>query len=385
LFVSTTLKPGSERDAYELLKGSVKAVIAARPSTGMSSVPRCAGVVVALAVVCAVAACHHDSDGGAAGIDVVAVTGTPLYRWEPGGEFVVTKSGLVSLAEHLPTGVVRSTDRGRTWVPAKLPGRLLTRRGVSIAASGDTVVLVASASDDPRRGPLLWVSHDGGATFRDVGRGASGIPQPPVSLVAGGKTLVLSGARAAPLRPTDRLLWRSSDGGRTWSSFEPQGVDASAQLGGLQAVGDGRLVGVQWPHPQVPGKLLVSNDGARSWQQLDTPDGPNALWYEEPTVEVQGSTVMVGGNGRIWVSDHLDGHWRTLTSPAGSGRGASLPVTFAGDTVIAVGDTGDYDGYPGAGSPVHRWRTYVARRGHLEAGLPRGLRRELGARRGHGR
>jgi photosystem II stability/assembly factor-like uncharacterized protein len=307
--------------------------------------PRCARVLVAVALVWAAAGCHRDGGSGADGIEVVSVPGTPLYRWEPSGGFVATDRGLVSLSEHLPTGVVRSTDRGRTWVPSKLPERLLTRRAVTLVANGDAVVLVAAASDNPRRGPLLWVSEDGGASFRDIGAGAAGVPQPPVSLVRVGRTLVLSGARAVPQRPEDRLLWRSDDGGRTWSTFEPRGVAAPAQLGGLQAVGDGRLIGVQWPYPEVPGKVLVSNDRARSWRPLDTPAGSSDPWYLEPVVEVDGSRVTVAGAGRNWVSDHLDGRWRVLTSPAGRGKGANLPATFVGDTVVAVGDTGDDEGY----------------------------------------
>ena len=111
------------------------------------------GLVLALVL----ASCSDGAGPDAAGssIEVVEVEGTPIYRWAPQVDawFQLVGSGdaLVAVAEHLPSGIVRSTDRGRTWQAAKVPGRLGTRDGVALASNGDA----GRGHGLPRRGLLL--------------------------------------------------------------------------------------------------------------------------------------------------------------------------------------------------------------------------------------
>ena len=121
--------------------------------------------------------------------------------------------------------VLRSTDRGATWQErsggASLPGCGIT--DLAVAPSDAAVVYVSGAQFDPLiRGcrPAVIRSADGGATWSGVAVG------PPVGSVTRlavdpRDPAVVYAATGDPLHPGDGV-WKSTDGGRTWSQAGPE-------------------------------------------------------------------------------------------------------------------------------------------------------------------
>jgi photosystem II stability/assembly factor-like uncharacterized protein len=155
----------------------------------------------------------------------------------------------------------RSTDDGATWEARAAGGSLpLSWLGdLAVAPSSAAVVYLAGATTPPGGEPTAAVlrSGDGGATWTDVSAGLpAGIasrvtvdPHDPDFLYAG---------TGVPSLPGDGV-WKSADGGRTWSR-------AGGELAGrtitalLAAAPPGRV------YAAFGGRVFRSDDGGASWQ-----------------------------------------------------------------------------------------------------------------------
>jgi photosystem II stability/assembly factor-like uncharacterized protein len=139
-----------------------------------------------------------------------AVAGQGLFRSDNGGRsfgpvssevggavmaLAVTPSGKI-MAGDMERGLLVSGDRGKTWREA-LKERLM---GVAVNPADPRRILAA--------GPGILLSTDGGRTWRkrlQIGDGAGPVAWSP------------SNPRIAYVVGFDRTLYRTSDGGKTWS------------------------------------------------------------------------------------------------------------------------------------------------------------------------
>ena len=300
------------------------------------------GLVLALVL----ASCSDGAGPDAAGssIEVVEVEGTPIYRWAPQVDawFQLVGSGdaLVAVAEHLPSGIVRSTDRGRTWQAAKVPGRLGTRDGVALASNGDTVVVMGYRGGDS----FFWGSVDRGATFTEIAADEDPVLAPSGHIVEAGGTLVLTGERGQSMQAGGPLVWRSEDRGRSWEVLEPEGVPEGAELSSLVEVPGDRLLAVMWSRDPVDHAIVVSSDGGRSWQPIELPI--QLPQFGEPGLSPEGDAVVMSLELRRFITEDGGATWRELEQIEVDPNLGGYGLEFIGDVVVATGqnEPGDLEG-----------------------------------------
>jgi hypothetical protein len=174
-------------------------------------------------------------------------------------------------------------------------------RQPQLASADGTVALVFGSGDS------LWLarSTDDGATFSvpskvaDLPRLLLGRHRGPRVAIAGDATLISAMASS----PGDLMVWRSTDGGRTWGVpriINDQPTSAREGLHALAADQTGH-VAIAWLDDRGgKGKRLYaafSNDAGLTW-------GPNVMLYESPSgsiCECCHPSLAAMGEGRFAV------------------------------------------------------------------------------------
>lgn len=284
----------------------------------------------------------------------------------------------------------RTTDGGRTWRAAQVPGASeLDFRDVD-AFGADTAYLLAIgegersriyktndggrrwtlqfrnrragafydcmafwdgrrgiAVSDPVDGRFLVVrTEDGGRTWKEID--ASGMPEALAGeggFAASGTCVAVGGTSDAWFGtggPAGPRVFRSADGGRTWTA-------APAPLAGGKAAGvfslafwdggrRGAAIGGDYTKEQeAEGNAALTGDGGRTWQPVGDANRPRG--YRSCVARVPGSSgptlLAVGPSGSDYSADG-GRTWRTL----GAEGFHAVGVTPRGDAAWAVGEDG---------------------------------------------
>jgi hypothetical protein len=180
-------------------------------------------------------------------------------------------------------GLLYSTDGGATF--ARLGATTFAGQSVvDVAARGNTIL---AATFEPRVATAggtvftggLYRSTDGGATFV---QGATGLPPGPITSLVGDPSnantfyAAVTASSGANLNQTG--IYRSTDGGATWSAVFTSANSAGTITAGTQtsiklAVGTGGTIAVgvvNLATNNLTG-LFYSNTTGASWSQLTTP------------------------------------------------------------------------------------------------------------------
>lgn len=192
-------------------------------------------------------------------------------------------------------GLFRSSDGGRTWSAADLPGQdamnLARPTGSTAWAAGHNV---------------LAKSTDGGETWADVR--PRGLP-----------SLDVHGFAADPRNPrrlyaaiAGQGLYRSTDGG---FSFELASAEVGANVMALAVMPDGRILA-----GDMEQGLLVSSDGARSWKRV-----LEAALMGLAVNRQDSRRVLAAGPGVLLSRDGGRNWKQTLDIPDGAGPVAWAP------------------------------------------------------------
>jgi hypothetical protein len=128
-----------------------------------------------------------------------------------------------------------------------------------------------------------------------------------------GSTVLAGGSYRTPAGPVHSCLLISRDGGRTWADLPFR--FSGATIGRLESFGASTvwaLVLFNAEGAQSPEHLLVSRDGAVTWETIDWTWGPPG-----PLVEVNDLRLLDETHGTAWLQNSL-GHGQLLqTSDAG--------------------------------------------------------------------
>ena len=204
---------------------------------------------------------------------------------------------------------IYSDDRGATWTAATIPpgtessdsrfavmpsGRILTATTRGVAASDD-----GGESYGPPT-PGLAATDDALATISTLGSVQSGAPNCGLTdpLLCDGAHLFGYSGRTLP----GASVWRTNDGGRTWSApvnlpqpADGPAFDSSAGVADLGPGPDGlgRAVAVL-----ARGIIYATEDGGATWQVIGRLPFDSEL---EPAAQVA-MLMRLGPDGHLWVS-----------------------------------------------------------------------------------
>jgi len=172
----------------------------------------------------------------------------------------------------------------------------------------------------------LWVSTNGGASFREVNATTSGLPNDAVwssvAVSADGQTVVATAA--------DGSVWTSIDGGLNFTNTSaPPGnhawtsVSSSGNSSFLLAAEQG-------------GSCWISFNGGQTWvEQNQVADAPSPGDWVATAVAADGSSGWAAdAGGNLWVYDVATDTW-TKASAAGRHDWSSLAVSADGQTIFA--------------------------------------------------
>lgn len=226
------------------------------------------------------------ADGGAHWSDTRLVMPRQDGRWFYGSTYWWSgQDGLMVVRpmKRLPHGVTvmpgswlyRTTTGGRQWAPlvSNLSGMPGTSRPGVIGLTGRATVIAAAGAS------ALWRSANGGRTF-----GRVVLPPPPgggsLAIVPGGLAFSGQGATGVLLATdgTTAVAYRTTDGGAQWS-LAAEFPNAPEPL--LSASGaDWWVTSASWPEPKGSGQVWRSTDGGRRWTSLGTPARFSALMHQ---------------------------------------------------------------------------------------------------------
>ncbi len=145
----------------------------------------------------------------------------------------------------------RSQDGGATWQPLTND---LPPAPITALYAGPKVLYVALQSG-------LWQSTDRGATWRRISLGRDDLVIHPIVSSADGRTLFLGAAPTDPAAAS--YVYRSSDGGRSWTSVEIPGGPLADLVPHPK---DARLLYLTTQN----GQLRRSTDAGETWATIKT-------------------------------------------------------------------------------------------------------------------
>ena len=184
---------------------------------------------------------------------------------------------------------IRSTDGGRSFVSVRTPGGMSNY--VLIYPTSDSEAIFYPDSGD------LWLTRDGGKRFSSLLR----IPHSSeynceVALASAKTWLVLAFSGYRPNPPY--LMWRTTNGGRSWQSVKAPTVTTAT--GGEETV-TGSFVAVGGPAPgsprPLPGQVTAQNSAGHKFTVTVGKSGKFVLWLPAGLYRLTGRSPMFSVNG----------------------------------------------------------------------------------------
>ena len=207
------------------------------------------------------------------------------------------------------TGLLKTTNGGNLWTPIDGGGTLLGKNISGVAARGDTIVVSVNIADSFTFGNIgIWRSTDGGASFSQVsGAPGSGLPQGTTFDMVGDPndpSVLYTSVVFAQFLGLQNGVYKSVDTGATWTKVSTPAMDALLDQipntsGNVElAVGQSNNV---FAAIVVSGRLagvFRSGDGGGAWTGMDLPgtiEGGGVFFGAHP-----------GGQGSIHLSIAAD-------------------------------------------------------------------------------
>lgn len=158
------------------------------------------------------------------------------------------------------SGVIRSTDGGKTWThvysPTNQVGRPVRRIGGLVRSAQDPTVVYAS-------GDVFAISHDGGSTWQESEEPA---------------TVLFSDAQGTLYGIDQGKPSISTDGAQSW---QPVGVPEGVR-GDYLLVRPTGASGRWLAHTGFPGGMWLTNNSGQNWTDLTADLGDPAVWAVAP-------------------------------------------------------------------------------------------------------
>jgi photosystem II stability/assembly factor-like uncharacterized protein len=231
-------------------------------------------------------------------------------------------------------GVWRSDDAGRTWQPIFDSVNVGSIGAIAVAPSNAKVIYVGTGEADMRsdiaQGIGMFRSSDGGATWQEIG--LSDTQQIGKILVdPRNPNLVLVAALGHPYGPNaERGVFRSTDGGKHWTKSLYRDENTGAIDMAFEPGNPSVVYAALWqtrrppwntyPPSNGPGTgLYKSSDGGRTWTHLTghgLPTAPARIGLATSPARPKRLYALIDGKPEeagLYRSDNAGATWRKLT------------------------------------------------------------------------
>jgi photosystem II stability/assembly factor-like uncharacterized protein len=262
------------------------------------------------------------------------------------------------LAGAVNGGVWKTDDDGRTWMPIFDSQATQSIGAIAVSPSDPSIIYVASGEGlhrpDLSVGDGVYRSSDGGKSWVHLSLEDSQ-QIPSIAVDPRDANRVYAAVLGHPYGPsTQRGVYRSLDGGATWSKVLDQGENTGSSFIRIDPFDANILYAGFWNARSGPwedktmyngphGGLFKSTDGGDHWRpltdglpqglsQLDVAVAPSARGRLYATVATSSNPVAQGGAAPsvgIYRSDDGGEHWRVATTdtrPALRIGGGDLPI-----------------------------------------------------------
>jgi photosystem II stability/assembly factor-like uncharacterized protein len=227
-------------------------------------------------------------------------------------------------------GVYRTRNGGATWddVFAKMP--VASIGALAIAPSDKNIVWVGTGESKPRNditlGDGVWKSLDGGKTWLHVGVDSPSIAR--ILIDRRNPNIVLIGALGDPYKDSrERGVYRTSDGGKTWQQTLYVGPESGASDLAWDARSSNLVFAGIWQIHRVPWNftsggtddgLYRSRDGGVTWTRLHGNGLPAGIMGRIGVAVAPSNPRIVyaliqSSEGALWRSTDGGDHWHLMT------------------------------------------------------------------------
>lgn len=240
-----------------------------------------------------------------------------LVRWiivDPtDNNIIYASTGIFDRFAVKPTGVLKSTDGGQTWVQINNGFNNLVVAALAMHPE-DHLTLIAGTgkastfADEPSEiNGGVFITHDGGQNWRQVD---------PIK-ASGDNSKAFSAVAFSPSNPTivyadaGNIFLRSEDGGETWENYS---VGPNLGNGMLENRGQPIALAVLPTDPNTifmnayDGGVFISTDGGKTWQDSSSGYAGSQVWGIAIDPKNPAFVVAVSKNG-VHVSYDAGGTW----------------------------------------------------------------------------
>jgi PKD repeat protein len=238
--------------------------------------------------------------------------------------------------------VWKSTDKGATWTQINANAGWTGRTNPNcVVLSDGSIVLMGGFGSGGTDFHDVWKSTDGGVTWTQVtaGAGWSARAESNAVVLPDGSIVLMGGfVNGDSSHKTD--VWRSVDGGATWTQMTASAGWGSRQYPAVVALPDNSIV-------LMGGSSLNdtwrSTDAGATWTQVNASSGWSGRWGSQSVVLPDNSIVLIGGYGKndTWRSTDAGTTWTQINaSPGWSARYASTSTALPDGSIVLMGGTG---------------------------------------------
>lgn len=278
---------------------------------------------------------YRSINGGAQWTQVVAPAPTSGVR----GDIAFATDALVAIAT--PSRELRSTDAGLTWQTIS-PAVFWNE---STLAFKDASVGVALPN---AQGGLAYTTGDGGLTWSQSLAWPGTAAIAPARGTQAGTSVRIGPGGIGIAAGTQGTLWRTIDGGQSWTEVDVSAVPQSADLNGVAFGSAG--VGVAFG-AYGDGALYRTSDGGAHWSAVGANVAPDSThWWLRVRFSDANTVVALDSNGHTA---------RSIDGGATWSAGGSLTSMPAADMAFASRDVGAVIGSQGLFTTADGGRTWV--------------------------